>query len=224
MSLRKIISLILAFLIIYSCAEQDDSYIMSQVETIQTPKAELSLVLYCDDTTSFKSQADLVPLNYWQDCFLTKATKEVPGLGIVPWIANARVWIYDGKINLGFNTFVPFFEEVYQRENLSIARVPLAVGIYPIYDNYRFQQNPESTIPGAYTRLGSDGDVLDGIWDIDTLCTNFVEISQLDLEDREVRGNFEMHLIMRQQGQFGVLYSERLRFLNGKFEARIIVL
>ncbi len=99
--------------------------------------------------------------------------------------------------------------------------VPASVGYHPVYDSYHYQQNPGTTF-GFYSRLLDDGDVLDGAWDIDTSCLNFIEIKQLDLDCMEVRGDFELHLKMVQQGQIGILYSERINFVNGKLEARIM--
>lgn len=81
-------------------------------------------------------------------------------------------------------------------------------------------QNPEKSF-GVYAKSLDDGDVADGLWGTDTLCTSYIEITRLDLEDREVEGRFEIHLIMKAQGTSGILYSERVNFLNGKFKSDI---
>jgi hypothetical protein len=66
-----------------------------------------------------------------------------------------------------------------------------------------------------------DGDVGDGSWTTDTTCVSYIEITRLDLADREIEGKFEIHLKMELQGTHGILYSERINFLNGRFKAEI---
>jgi hypothetical protein len=168
---------------------------------------EAVMLPICDDTTAFKSQADLEPLSYLKDRFLCHATKEVPGLGSIPWTANTRSNIQNGKLRINVHTALPYFDFMLLREILVYSNVPMELGIHHLY--------------GGYARFGSDGDVGDGAWVSDGLCPSFIEIEQIDLECREVRGNFEMHLIMIEPGQFGIDYSERINFLNGKFETRI---
>jgi hypothetical protein len=167
----------------------------------------------CDDTSAFKSSADLEPLAYVKDLFLCHATKEVPGLGSIPWTANTRSQIDNGKLTINFHTGLPYFDFILLREILGITKVPMELGIHPLSSGINIQ--------GGYARLGSDGDVGDGAWVADGLCASYLEIEQIDLECREVRGNFEIHLIMIEPGQFGIDYSERINFLDGKFETRI---
>jgi hypothetical protein len=93
-----------------------------------------------------------------------------------------------------------------------------------VHDYYHHQQNQLqniTTIFSVYGRFLDDMGLPDAYWAIDTTCVNFIEITQLDLECNEVRGNFEMHFKMVQQGQTGVLYSERINFNNGKFYSHI---
>jgi hypothetical protein len=207
--------LIITLLSLLIAIDIDDTSNMASplVESTDILNGKEVMLPICDDTTAFKSQADLEPLAYLQDRFLCHATKEVPGLGSIPWTANTRSNIYDGKLTIDFHTALPYFDFMLLREVLVCTKIPMELGVYPLFCNIN--------ACGGYARFGSDGDVGDGAWVTDGLCTNYIEIKQIDLECREVRGNFEMHLIMIEPGQFGVDYSERINFLNGKFETRI---
>ncbi|MCC7466337.1 MAG: hypothetical protein IT261_08720 [Saprospiraceae bacterium] len=174
----------------------------------------------CDDTSSFKSNADLQPLAYLQNCYSCEVNKEVPGLGEIQWTGNCEVYIADSTLIFRFNTYQPYFEELLLRETLEFGYIPLHIGIFPIFDYIDWAQDPEKSF-GSYSRSWDDGDVSDGLWGTDTHCTNYIEITRLDLEDWEVDGRFEIHLKMKEQGTNGILYSERINFLNGKFKAEI---
>ena len=191
------------------------------LETKSSNNERLTILAQCDDTAAFKSSVDLQPLEYLRNCYSCTAIKQVPGLGEMSWIGNCQVRIaWDTVLVFSFTTYQPFFEELLRREELYIQIVPINIGTFAIFDNYQWQQN-QSLSFGSYSRSTADGDVSDGFWAIDTLCTNYIEITRLNLEDKEVEGRFEMHLKMKTQGTNGVLYSERINFLNGKFEAEI---
>jgi hypothetical protein len=170
------------------------------------------VLLLCDDETAFQSPIDLEPLTYLQDCYSSTATKEVPGLGSISWVSNGSPRNTGGYINFIFDTYEPALDTLLIRESLLIAFVPPSIGTYEVYDNF-MQQN----IWGVYGRVQDDGETVDAYWSIDTTCLNFIEITQLDLECKEVRGNFEVHFILTTQSLSGILYSERINFLNGKF-------
>lgn len=173
----------------------------------------------CDDTTAFKSELDLVQLDWLQDCDACSSIKEVPGLGFISWNANTRALMNDNKISLFFNTYYPYMNLMLQREELYLSNIPSSAGLYPLFDDFHYLQNMNDGY-GLYYRAISDGDVSDGYWDIDTLCSSFIEITQVDLECMEIRGKFEVHLKMVEPSEF-YQYSERINFINGKFEARI---
>lgn len=174
----------------------------------------------CDDTSAFKSNVDLQPLAYLQNCYSCTAVKEVPGLGEIPWTGNCEVYIADSTLQFRFNTYQPYFDEFLLRESLSFNYIPLHVGVRPVFDYVNWAQDPEKSF-GSYSRSLDDGDVSDGLWGTDTNCISYIEITRLDLKDWEVEGRFEIHLIMKEQGTNGILYSERINFLHGKFKAEI---
>lgn len=188
-------------------------------EQLPLPGAILS---GCDDTSAFKSNVDLQPLEYLRGCFSCTAIKQVPGLGEIPWVGNCQVYIaWDTVLQFRFLTYEPYFEELLLRENLSFNYVPINSGIHPILSSSQWYQN-QSISFGYYARLLDDGDVGDGSWTTDTTCVSYIEITRLDLADREIEGKFEIHLKMESQGTHGILYSERINFLNGRFKAEIV--
>lgn len=177
-------------------------------------------LMVCGDTSAYKSNVDLQILAYLKNCYSCTAIKEVPGLGEIPWAGNCEVYIVDSILEFRFNTYYQYFEEFLLRESLAFSYIPPHVGVRPIYDYSNWVLDPEKSF-GSYGRSLDDGDVSDGFWGTDTNCTSYIEITRLDLEDREVEGRFEIHLIIKQQGTNGILYSERINFLNGKFKAEI---
>ena len=205
------------------CRKEDEKPTNSETKSLANEQLTTTgaILLGCDDTTAFKSSVDLQPLEYLRGCYSCTAVKEVPGLGEIPWVGNCQVYVaWDTVLQFRFLTYEPYFEELLLREDLSFNYVSISVGVHPVYDNYQFQQNPGTTF-GYYARLLDDGDVGDAGWTTDTICTNYIEITRLDLEDREIEGKFELHLKMVVQGTHGILYSERINFLNGRFKAEI---
>jgi hypothetical protein len=171
------------------------------------PEMAVQVLPSCDDTSAFKNVLDLIQLGYLEDCYLCNAIKEVPGLGEIPWKANSRATVSSSNLSLTFETYEPWGEMMVQREEV-ICGVPASVGLHPING-------------GFYLRTLSDGDVIGAVWVYDTTCVSFVDVKQLDLECGEARGNFELHFIL--DDPKGISQpSERVNFLNGKFEARIL--
>ncbi len=179
----------------------------------EQPPTNLPLPLGCDDTSAFKNILDLQPFEYLRNCYLCTAVKQVPGLGEIPWKANCMVSIVDTTFRLGFYTYEPWFGELLPREELSFVFVPMSIGVQPI-DNWL--QNS-----GHYIRLWDDGDLIGAGWETDTTCTSYIELTRIDLEDAEIEGEFEIHLILKYPDLTGILHSERINFLNGKFVAEI---
>jgi hypothetical protein len=184
--------------------------VMSQHPIKSAAESLTKILPICDDTSVFKTSYDLEPFDHIQDCFLATATKEVPGLGTADWTLNVHTTIGISTVGMGMRleTYADFGPQnfIFERELITLS-FPLAEGLHPINSSF-------------YVRLADDGDVGEAEWDLDTNCTNFVEILQLDLECREVRGNFELHFILEGQS-ISTPHSERVNFINGKFEARI---
>jgi len=197
-----------------------------EIPKINPPASELlpltgTILTGCDDTTAFKSSVDLQPLDFLKSCYLCTAIKQVPGLGEIPWVGNCYVRATeDTVLHFEFLTYEPYFEELLLREIIIFSEVPINIGFHQILNHATWAADPSKSY-GGYARLLDDGDVLDAYWGTDTTCVSYIEITRLDLEDREVEGKFEIHLKMVSQGKHGILYSERINFLNGRFKAEI---
>lgn len=184
------------------------------------PLAMASPPTGCDDSTAFQSPVDLLPLEYLKGCYAYTAIKQVPGLGEAPWVGNCEVYVADSTLQLRFKTYKVYFGEFLPQEILTFDYIAPNVGIHPVYRYDDWAQDPDKGF-GAYSRLLDDGDVADGFWETDTTCTNYIEITRLDWATEEVEGKFELHLKMTTQGTHGILYSERINFLTGRFQAEI---
>lgn len=173
-----------------------------------------------NDKVYFTSLVDLEPLTFLPDSFLCTATKEIPGLGQIPWTANCEVYIADSTLQFRFRTVQDTVTKGI-RENLSCNYVPMNKGYFSvgIFDYYA--QPPIFNTFASYARTLDDGDVLDALWFVDESKTNYIEITHLDLVQKRVEGKFALHYLIKQQGSHGILYSEQINFKNGHFTARI---
>jgi hypothetical protein len=207
-------------LLLWSACRNDDEWPIKPLANEQVAATELNL-MGCDDTSAFKSIVDLQPLVYLQNCYSCTAIKQVPGLGEIPWEGNCgAAIIWDTVLLFGFGTKELHFGQFLDRERGLISTVPISVGTYQVFDGADWAVDPSKSF-ASYSRVLDDGDVGDGHWGVDTSCTNYIEITRLDLEDKEIEGRFELHLKMKTQGSHGILYSERINFLNGRFRAEI---
>jgi hypothetical protein len=186
----------------------------------------LSLLIVCaflqsckkqEDLGYFVNEEDLLPLYFQPDSLLCTATKEVPGLGSVPWTANSFAQIHKQKGTFIF-TFITYREPVYLevREILGFAgNIPLATGTYKL--------GTTTLSPlGSYATATADGDVINAVWDTDPDYDNYIEVTKLDTVSKLVHGKFDIRLIKNQQGSRGTIHSDRINFKNGAFAARII--
>lgn len=209
---NQLISALLIMLLCNSCKKEYETLEKHALIREQPPTVG-AILMGCDDTSAFKSSVDLQPLEYLRNCYECTAIKQVPGLGEIPWKANCMVSIVDTTFRFGFYTYATWFEELLPREELSFVFVPISLGIHPI-DNWL--QNS-----GHYVRLWDDGDLIGAGWETDTTCTSYIKLTRIDLEDEEIEGEFEIHLILKYPDLTGILHSERINFLNGKFIAEI---
>jgi hypothetical protein len=180
-----------------------------------------SILTVCDDTSAFKSSLDLVPFSYIRNCNTATAVKEVPGLGEIDWVGNSQGFLYNNHLYIRIVTYKFIDGYFLPREDATFSNIPLQEGMHQLFNTFQWQQN-QNLAYGGYGRLLADGDVSDGFWRADTLCSNYIEITRLDLESKEVEGRFEMHLKMADQSSNGFLYSDRIVFKNGKFKASIL--
>jgi hypothetical protein len=93
-------------------------------------------------------------------------------------------------IGLQANVYNQFGE---WREDLIIANIPIKIGKYIVYQG-RFLNDTKKTAGQYYTMI-SDGDVLDGIFDICENQDNYIEIQEIDTSRRYVKGVFQVTFI-----------------------------
>jgi hypothetical protein len=165
-----------------------------------------------EDSDFFATKDDLVPLYFLSDTFTCTAKKEVPGLGSIDWTSNIIATQWKEKL---FFTFITFesAENPYIRERLSFSNIPPQKGVHELGS---VAMRPSC----SYSRWLGDGDLLHAGWKLDTTKENWLEVVQLDTVARMVRGKFDVHLIIHEQGGLGILHSERINFKKGNFETR----
>jgi hypothetical protein len=169
------------------------------------------------EETYYTTAIDLVLFTWLPDDYLCTATKEVPGLGTVSWTANTRAWISDNNmLNINFMTYTDTVYQ-YQREHIGIQYIPIRLGDHTVYDDHK---NRTTTV-GIYARLLADGDVSDAAWRPDLSKNNYVRLTKIDLENRQLEGEFDLHFKIIIQGKHGTAFSERINFKSGKFRAKI---
>jgi hypothetical protein len=208
----QLIAAMFILLVWGSCKKEHEILEKNRPASEQLHTAE-AFLLGCDDTTTFKSSVDLQPLEYLRNCYVCTAIKQVPGLGEIPWKANCMVNIVDTMFRFGFYTYEPWFEELLPREELSFVYMPMSIGVHPV-DNWL--QNS-----GHYVRLWGDGDLVGAGWETDTICVSYIKLTRIDLDNEEIEGEFEIHLKLKYPDLTGILHSERINFINGKFTAEI---
>lgn len=199
-------------------------------QTVPMPEIALTspLVAYhasgdCNDTSGYKTMVDLEELSWLKDHFYCTAVKAVPGLGEKNWRGNSEVLMRNSDSKdfflFTFSSYMDFDDVLELRESFA-SLIPKREGKYELHSISQAEQDT-SLLSGGYYRMEADGDVFDGSWDIDTTCTNFIEIIQLSLEDQEICGRFELHFIKMTDGNNGNIYSDRIHFLQGDFFAYI---
>ena len=177
----------------------------------------LAFLSACKKDDSFKSNVDLEQFTFLPDSFLCTATKEVPGVGKIPWTANCTAWLSDNKLEIIFNT-INNQSDKYIREVLQFSALEPIVGNCKIFNyNSKWKKVPFC----GYSRTLSDGDVYDSLWGCIEEESNYLEIEEIDLLNKIVKGNFNVHLRKENPGNSGVMYSDYINFKSGQFTARI---
>jgi hypothetical protein len=222
-SLLNILLHTLLLVALSACTKEDTNESASSSNLLNLDDTDIaeSILTVCDDTSAFKSNLDLVPFTYLRNCNSATAVKEVPGLGEINWVGNSRGSLNNNnRLSINFAAYKFISGYFLRRESVSFSNIPLQEGMHQIFNTFQWQQNQDLAY-GGYGRSLADGDVSDGYWRADTICNNYIEITRLDLESKEVEGRFEIHLKMADQSTNGFLYSDRIVFKNGKFKASI---
>lgn len=180
----------------------------------------LAFLSACKKDDSFKSNVDLERFAFLPDSFLCTATKEVPGLGKIPWTANCAARLLPNeKFQIEFTT-ISDLDDQYLRESFTFLNISQRSGLYQVFDSESFQKN-ENLAYCSYSRTLSDGDVYDARWTCDLSKSNEFKVEEIDLVNKIVKGSFNIHLEKKNPGNSGVMYSDYINFKNGQFTARI---
>lgn len=174
----------------------------------------------CNDIATRKSYVDLKILSYINTCYLCQSVKTVPGLGSINWTANcATTYNVDSLLKIEVITYLKESNQFFSREKILFLNVPRKVGLYKLNNTTKI--NNERVPYSSYFRLEADGDLLDASWKIDTLCLNYIDIQQINLDDKYISGEFEIHLLITPNINF-TYYSDRINFTKSKFQSNIL--
>ena len=172
----------------------------------------VTLLFSCEKADFFTTEDDLILLEYVPDAFLCTATKEVPTRGSVNWTANTFGQIINNRLILTMITYQDTISQE-QRERLEFGIIQQQVGKYPL-------ENDINRFSAYYSRWIDDGDVQDATWRVDPAEEdNFIEIIEMDTVSRIVKGRFNVHFFMWEQGSFG-LYSKKINFKDANFTVK----
>jgi hypothetical protein len=146
-----------------------------------------------------------------------KGTKSAPSGWAVDWEAGGYA-IYESNRNFFFLNGTTQLFDGSTRESVGIAAIPVRVGRTEI----KRQRRDSLTTFGVYHRLIADGDVLDGVYRIDTTAANsWIEVMALDTVAKTVSGRFELHFVLEKYNSQRE-YPKKLSFTDVKFDMKFI--
>ena len=183
---------------------------------------------------AFINPNDLTAFGTIPDSFLCTATKEIPGLGTIPWISNTFTYYmrsnyYEPYYNerllgVSLSTYAGAGTDDPLRRELIGMELPLKEGKY-IVNNKPINEfgNNEPYTQISYVRLLDDGCISDGFWKPDEKQCNYVTIANLDTINDRVTLSFDLHFKMQTQGNNGPYGEKRSEYTNfkGAFSAKI---
>ena len=183
---------------------------------------------------AFINPNDLITFGTIPNTPFCTATKEIPGLGTIPWIANTFTYYirsnyYEPYYNerllyVTLNTFQDASTDYRSlRENIGM-ELPLKEGKYIVNNNpIEELKNNEPFTQISYGRLLDDGDVADALWRPDLKQCNYVTIANLDTINDRVTLSFDLHFKMHWRADNGKLSEQHSDYTNfkGAFSAKI---
>lgn len=173
----------------------------------------------CNDLASIRSEIDLKILSYISTCYLCSSLKSVPGFGSINWTSNCETYFtQDSFLKIEIRTYQKDNLQFYPREKILFLNVPKKIGVFKLSSISKI--NNQKVPYASYFRLVADGDLLDASWKIDTSCTNYLNINQINLDDKYISGEFEIHLMIDNKSSI-TNYSDRINFTESKFQSNI---
>ncbi|HYG38544.1 MAG TPA: hypothetical protein VD908_08000 [Cytophagales bacterium] len=107
-----------------------------------------------------------------------------------------------------------FNHENFVREQISIAKIPPKIGIYPIQIGKECSKN--DSVGAAYFQIGAHGDVTTAVYDVLETEDNFINISEFNKSKQEISGTFQITFVDKYE-----ISSDTLRFANCSFRTKI---
>lgn len=83
-------------------------------------------------------------------------------------------------------------------------------------------QNTLDLLSAGYGTLIEDGDVVGDIYELDTTATNnFIQITNYNSERAEIKGKFNVSLVLTRDDGYGDVPPQTLEFTNGEFTVKV---
>ncbi|MCH7525096.1 MAG: hypothetical protein IIC74_08820 [Bacteroidetes bacterium] len=139
----------------------------------------------------------------------------------VGWSANVYYFTENSPSNLGFSMGMEVYNnEGLRRENISFIRFKNHFNPQTIYPtNYQIEND---SIRIFYSTILDDGDVVGDIYDIDTTATNnFIQITSYNSSRAEIKGIFNVSLILTRDSNEPGTPPQNLVFTNGEFTVKV---
>lgn len=206
---------LLLILFSFSCSKECDS--TSNVKCI-----DFSLI----PMKNIENSPDLKEYLIRDDSTISSSIKLVPNQGYIYWRANADITIYKGRYGVTMRNYFDtldwrnYVSWVNKRDFISLEFNINVSGKQKLFDD-EIHKKDTSALRGIYLKSTADGDVSDADWKIDIKSENFIEITNIDLKNKFIEGNFNLNFILNRPSTLKN-YAENVQFRCGQFKARII--
>ncbi len=207
MKLCIFISLLISYLLWSTACQHPDLVTPFEPNPIDTTQ------LTCEDTieVNFPGAMEHGYLESVKTCRIWKASGQANNLNIAPnhlFVSGATYYPY---IELDGDT-------IYLSAEAIVFTIPRKTGRFPIINLSGFHKD---TAKCSYSLL--DNDVFLANWQTDgTFPENEVEVTELDLINKRVKGNFSVHLIIDATSANFEAYQPRFHFFDGAFDVEIL--
>lgn len=159
---------------------------------------------------SCKEDEDFIPDYYWGEASALKNGEEWnPEVIAIKSEESFAVFI-DGYLQDNGSPYM---------ERLSIAPLPHSNGIYDLFDVKTINVLESDSIQAFYST--SFGDVLGDTYRPDNNSNNYIEILEYNACTKEIRGTFNVTLVLSKDDASGPPPPDTLKFTNGTFHTKI---
>ena len=139
----------------------------------------------------------------------------------IEWNSYINYFSKNKPFNIGFDIgIVKYNEEGLPREGLSFFRLLNNFDSQAIYLTNSQIENDSTGV--FYSTILEDGDVLGDIYELDTTATNnFIQITNYNSERAEIKGKFNVSLVLTRDDGYGDVPPQTLEFTNGEFTVKV---